>query len=693
MNVHARLLGNIASLPPALHGMTTHPRWLVWRWETSERGKPTKVPYRAGNPNVKASSTDPATWSDYDTARDTVLGGLADGIGYALHGGDLGAFDLDDSIGEDGRPLPWAWNLIDECDSYVETTVSGTGLRILGTVAGGKVHRKQRVPETPSSLETYRQAERYIVVTGAALEGFDRELRSIDTVMDGWVAKLDDAAKAEKARERAAKADAKAIPQGVILNTFVHAARSGLPRELNELIRYGVKEGRRSDKFMHVVGWLKDLGHSPADIEAILGAHPSGIAEKFVDRLRAEVDRCYDKAETRHRATGCSTARDAGLGSSGGAKAEPAGPSLLFYGDVVPEPPPWLIRNVLPQQQVAILAGQHSAGKTFIGIDISLSTMTGLPFIDNEVVRRGAVLWLAAEGASEVTIRLKAAAVHRLGREAIGELPFAFQIADVPTLLDADALPKLMRLVTEMKGRLTHDFPGTELALIVVDTLNSAAGFQDENSASEAQKVFNVLRQLSNAAGALALVIDHYGKISETGVRGSSAKAGAADAILAALANKDEITGKVDNRRLAVVKLRSAPTGRTVAFALKPVPVDPFGNTHCGIEWDAVVEAGEAAQKAEKPAWNGNARVLKEAIERAMIDFGKVMRPMVDGPEVKTVAADKVRAEFYVCYPAENSEAKKKAFKRLLEGALAKRLVAYREVAGIDFLWFVQDER
>ncbi len=291
-------------------------------------------------------------------------------------------------------------------------------------------------------------------------------------------------------------------------------------------------------------------------------------------------------------------------------KAEPAGPALLFYGDVAPEPPPWLIRNVLPQQQVAILAGQHSAGKTFIGIDISLSTMTGLPFIDNEVVRRGAVLWLAAEGASEVTIRLKAAAVHRLGREAIGELPFAFQIADVPTLSEPDALPKLMRLVTEMKERLARDFPGVDLALIVLDTLNSAAGFNDENSASEAQKVFNVLRQLSNASGALTLVIDHYGKISETGVRGSSAKAGAADAILAALANKDEITGKVDNRRLAVVKLRSAPTGRTVPFTLKPVPVDPFGNTHCGIEWDAVVDLNAAARRRRRSrrSHNGAAR-------------------------------------------------------------------------------------
>ncbi len=371
-----------------------------------------------------------------------------------------------------------------------------------------------------------------------------------------------------------------------------------------------------------------------------------------------------------------------------------AAPSVLFYGDTAPEPPPWLIRDILPQKQVAILAGQHSAGKTFIGIDISISTMTALPFIGRKVERQGAVLWLAAEGASEVTIRLKAAAVHRLGKDAVGELPFAYQVADVPTLSEADALPKLMRLVDDTKVGLATRFPGVELAMIVVDTLNSAAGFSDENSASEAQKVFNVLRRLSDASGALVLVVDHYGKMTETGVRGSSAKSGAADAILAALANKDEVTGKIDNRRLAVTKLRGAATGLMVPFSLKPVPVDQWGNTHCGIEWNDTVDLNAAAsQKPEKPAWSGNARVLKDAMERAMIDFGKPKRPYIDmTTDVKVVEADKVRAEFYATYPAENQEAKRQAFNRLLKSVLTKHLVAARAIGGIDFLWFVQDQ-
>jgi len=690
--------GTVATLPKALAPMQATRRWLVWRWETNDRGKRTKVPYRATDTSTKASSTDPATWGDYETARDVVLAGRADGIGYSVHNDDIAAFDLDDCIDENGTIATWAWDLIDEADSYVERTVSGTGLRILGFAIGNKIHRKQKVPGTPSSLETYRRAERYIVVTGAALDGFGGELRNVDAPMDEWVAKLDAEAKAEKDRERAAKAEANGA------KAFEDHARTSaggstdLPPELDYMIRYGVKEGHRSEKFFHVVGWLKDRGMSPGEVEALLSAYPNGIAEKYVGRLRAEIDRAFDKAETKHRAsngTGSTSedtfAKSPGAQEGGKDKREPG---VLFYGDRTPEPPPWLIREILPQTQVGILAGQHSAGKTFIGIDISLSTMTALPFIGHEVERQGAVLWLAAEGASEVTIRLKAAAVHRLGKEAVGELPFAYQVADVPTLSDADALPKLMRLVEDTKAGLAERFPGVDLVMIVVDTLNSAAGFADENSASEAQKVFNVLRRLSGAAGALVLVVDHYGKMTETGVRGSSAKSGAADAILAVMADKDEVTGKITNRRLAVTKLRGAATGMVVPFTLKPVPIDPWGNTHCGVEWDAVIDPNTSgSQKPQRPAWSGNARVLKDAIERAMIDFGKTVRPFTDGSEVKAVAAEKVRAEFYASYPAENAEAKKKAFKRLLDGAIAKHLVASREVVGTDFLWFVQDNQ
>ena len=100
--------GGTAPLPRALIPLIAERRWLVWRWETNDQGKRTKVPYRAKQPDVKASSTNSATWSDYATAAS--LAGQADGVGFALHDSEFAAFDCDDCRNPkpaQSSPGPW----------------------------------------------------------------------------------------------------------------------------------------------------------------------------------------------------------------------------------------------------------------------------------------------------------------------------------------------------------------------------------------------------------------------------------------------------------------------------------------------------------------------------------------------------------------------------------------------------------
>jgi hypothetical protein len=51
----------------------------------------------------------------------------------------------------------------------------------------------------------------------------------------------------------------------------------------------------RSKEFFKVVCALKKRGWSPAEIEALFADHPDGIASKYSNRLRQEVDRVYHK--------------------------------------------------------------------------------------------------------------------------------------------------------------------------------------------------------------------------------------------------------------------------------------------------------------------------------------------------------------------------------------------------------------
>lgn len=362
---------------------------------------------------------------------------------------------------------------------------------------------------------------------------------------------------------------------------------------------------------------------------------------------------------------------------------------FVWHGDADPEPPPWLVRGILPQRQTAIVGGQYSAGKTFVTMALARCVMSGEPFLGCEIVTPGAVLWLAAEGRDEVLARLEAACLYATG-EAPKRQPFAVQLGGVPPLTSADAYDRLYVLAKAYNQDLTKRFAGDldqlGLVMIVIDTIGSAADFQDENSASETQKVFNVLRRLSDATGALVVCIDHFGKTAESGIRGSSAKAAAADAILAVLADKNA-DGDITNRRLRVEKLRQAPTGRVVPFDLVSVAIGQ--DSHVGaVRWDMSKSPAPSAQP--KAAWSGASRVLKSSIDRALIEDGAKLRPFgSEGPEVQAVPYNTVRAEFYKSYAAETQDAKRRQFTRLLDKASASGLIATRDVGGTDWIWIV----
>src|SRR4029077_1354407 len=84
-----------------------------------------------------ASTSEPATWGLHEQAVKQVLAGKADGIGFAIKGSGIGAFDLDHCRNADtGEVAPWAQERIERVPgAYLEATVSGKGLRILGTSA------------------------------------------------------------------------------------------------------------------------------------------------------------------------------------------------------------------------------------------------------------------------------------------------------------------------------------------------------------------------------------------------------------------------------------------------------------------------------------------------------------------------------------------------------------------------------
>lgn len=161
------------NIPASLKGLK---QWVGFMMiPNEEKGKPDKVPI---NPYTLwgARSNDPSTWSDYQTAAESVgkpaacyvrrgegrikVEGTVTGIGFEF---DNGVFGVDlDGVVNGGKLSPEALDIISTLDSYTEYSPSGTGVHILcrGTIPNGRNRKGQ--------VEMYSTG-RYFTVTGRTL--------------------------------------------------------------------------------------------------------------------------------------------------------------------------------------------------------------------------------------------------------------------------------------------------------------------------------------------------------------------------------------------------------------------------------------------------------------------------------------------------------------------------------------------
>ena len=157
--------------------LTSLARWVCWAW-VRDGFKWTKIPKQASQPTRNASSTDPATWSDFPTAVSAAeANGL--GIGFVFNGDGLVGIDLDDCREpETGKLLGWAQDIVDHVKTYTEVSPSGTGIKLFlrGELPDG-IRKKHQRPDGDGVVEIFSTG-RFFTVTG------EREYGTPDSVKD-----------------------------------------------------------------------------------------------------------------------------------------------------------------------------------------------------------------------------------------------------------------------------------------------------------------------------------------------------------------------------------------------------------------------------------------------------------------------------------------------------------------------------
>jgi hypothetical protein len=389
-----------------------------------------------------------------------------------------------------------------------------------------------------TALELFRRARKPLAVTGLQL-GSSMTLGNIDALLDhaeSW---------AQQNRKKLDKTKQKSSES--ILTTGTMAQYS--VEEIERIMEEGAPEGtNRSDLFHGIVGHLIGCGWDVEQIIEHLDQFPDGIGNRYIaeGRLSGEVRRSAKAFTVDHEEQGAQ-AWVSGWQPEPKAEApwedppeaapepEPANPAepqepepeleedpalvlppMYAHGD--PDPRPiraWAIKGLLPSQGHGLPSGQWGTYKSFIALELAGTLMTGQPFLGRMIKRQSGVLFLAAEGQSEMRVRLEAMVREKCG--AMARAPFRW-FEDVPVLLQRDSLALLVAMGQQAPASLQQEF-GLPLGLIIIDTIAASAGYTKLGADSDTaitQRVMNVLKFAALKLDCFVLGIDISARMSRS---------------------------------------------------------------------------------------------------------------------------------------------------------------------------------
>jgi hypothetical protein len=742
--------GDLAELPPALAPLIGRPQWAIWRWTKKSDGSWQKPPFIAADPRRNASSADPSTWTDYDTALAAVQAGRGDGITYVLTENDpFAAVDLDHCRDAETHSIDtWAQKFLARArGAYAEITPSGDGLRIWGLADGSKVHRAfgLEIDGKAVKAELFRHTNKPLTITGLELALLARRGpldKNIDRLID-WAVIWGERRKAEAA---AAAPIVKSNGGGNGCGFSID--------EIEAIVRGGAPDGaNRSDTFHAIIGHYLGVGWDADQILNHLGQFPNGIGERYLSegRLSAEIARSaakytgtlpqLDVDAWRAKAPQAGVAWN---GHGNGAAAhtvqgdpelddpelkdpeledaeledpeleddpelddeEPESPDLPpLYAHGDPDPRPlksWLVKHLIPAVGHGLLSGQWGAGKTFTALDLIGAAITGQLWLGHVIKRQCGALLIAAEGGNEVRLRLDAMVRAKCG--GAERLPFRW-FETIPTLLlHKDAVSKLVAMAEHAEASLQNEF-GLPLGLIIIDTVAAAAGYAKqgaENDDAVGQAIMNVLQNLAQRMNCFVLGVDHFGKDLERGTRGASAKESSADLVLACLGEK-ALSGSVTETRLAVRKSRGGRQGQEHWFDLQLVQApepDEDGDPIETMVVNWLPSGPDGTSRPEPDPWAEPRRQeqktavlrLKRILMEVLAEQGVDLPIALGGPVVRMVDQETVREAFYKHTSAEGTPKQKGDFRRqkflrALNWAEDRQLIAITEIDGVTYLY------
>ena len=221
---------------------------------------------------------------------------------------------------------------------------------------------------------------------------------------------------------------------------------------------------------------------------------------------------------------------------------------------------PYVVKGLLDLGGMSVVYGNSNTGKTFLALDISFR-YGARRNVAGARVRKGAVIYVAAEGGGSVRDRVAAWRAHHQVPSA-SFIPFALAPCSVDLFSSAADTDALIRVIETELAKLRD---ATAPVLVVLDTLARVMAGGNENQPDAMGAVIRNVDRIRAMTGAHVMVVHHTGKEQAKGARGHSSLRAATDTEI-------EVTGDSGSvRQATVTKQRDHVSGDKFGFELRSV--------------------------------------------------------------------------------------------------------------------------
>jgi hypothetical protein len=535
-----------------------------------------------------ADSTDPATWSSFDTVCQVAAQKGWD-IGFVPTANDpYTCIDLDvkSAASHPDRPDKWTTSeqierhqrIINEMASYTELSRSGLGWHVWvrGNIGAGR---------NRDSVEVYSQ-EHFLICTGNV--HLDRPIEDRQSLLENMVSQmappaptivLDGPNRADEALAGRMAAD--------------HGLAGRLWRG-----EWAANFSSQSDADLALIKSLLPQSASPRECWATFRLSELGKRSKAG---RPDYMRRTLACATHQLATSAEALRhgrevaEIFLKQFEASRA-PSRLRLLVDSDLDRLPRlRWLIKGVIPDAGIGAIYGASGSYKSFLTLDLLAHISNGREWFGHRVKGAPAV-YVPFEGQGGIPNRIKAWRTAQTVMRHPDRLPTSEPDADVLSRIAVVMEPLNLREEADRRALVAGlKQQGWAGGILCIDTLAHASAGIEENSSAMGEMI-GIFRNLQQELGGVILLVHHSGKDESRGMRGWSGLHAAMDFVVECQ-KKGEASAREASFSLA--KVKDGTTGTAFGFRMDLIPlgIDEDGDAITSL----VVRSGQSGGEPERP--------------------------------------------------------------------------------------------